>query len=77
MLKRAAMSKAKQPPPAGKRGSHDKRSPADSSTERQDESTPEREESSLLDDLFGEGDGVVDEENELDTDKYARPIEEP
>ena len=76
MLKRAAMSKAKQPAPSGKRGSRDK-SPVDSSTERQDESTPEREESSLLDDLFGESDGVVDEETELDTDKYARPTDEP
>jgi len=70
------MSKAKQPAPSGKRGSRDK-NPVDSSTERQDKSTPEREESSLLDDLFGESDGVVDEENELDTDKYARPIDEP
>ncbi|HEX5060812.1 MAG TPA: hypothetical protein VFV99_15695 [Kofleriaceae bacterium] len=71
------MSKAKQPSPTGKRGSRDKHVPGDSSTERQDESTPEREESSLLDDLFGESDGVVDEENELDTDKYARPVDEP
>jgi len=72
----AAMSKAKHTP-SDKRGSRDKRSPRDPSPERKDESNPEREESSLLDDLFGDSDGAVDEEMELDTDKYARPIDEP
>lgn len=70
------MSKAKQTP-SDKRGSQDKQNPRDPNSERKNESTTEREESSLLDDLFGDSDGIVDEEVELDTDKYARPIDEP
>ena len=61
------MSKSKQTP-TDKRGSRGKRNPRDPS--------PERKKSSWapIDDLYGDSDGAVDEEMELDTGKYERPI---
>jgi len=43
---------------------------------RQTEPEPQRKKSSWspLDDLYGNSDGAVDEELELDTGKYERPI---
>lgn len=63
------MPKSKQTPK--KRGSRVKRNPRDPS--------PERKESSRApsDDPYGESDGAVDEEMELDTGKYERPIVKP
>jgi hypothetical protein len=54
-------------PTGDKRGSRTKHNPRDPS--------PERERSSWepLDDLYGDSDGAVDEEMELDTGKYERP----
>ncbi|HEY5923460.1 MAG TPA: hypothetical protein VIV11_17390 [Kofleriaceae bacterium] len=63
------MSKSK--PPTDKRGSRTKRNPRAPS--------PEHKKSSWapLDDLHGDSDGAVDEEMELDTGKYERPIPKP
>jgi len=61
------MSKTKQTP-SDRRGSRTKRDPRDPS--------PERHKSSWRpsDDMDDDSDGVVDEEMELDTSKYERPI---
>ena len=60
------MSKSKHTP-SDRRGSR-KRNPRDPSPERT------RAKWEPLDDLYGDSDGAVDEEMELDTSKYERPI---
>jgi hypothetical protein len=59
------MSKSKQTA-TDKRGSRTKRNPRDPSPER-------KRSSARTDDLYGDSDGAVDEEMELDTDRYERP----
>lgn len=59
----------RKPSPARARG-RAKRNPRDPGPDREKSWAP-------VDDLYGTSDGAVDEEMELDTGKYERPIPKP
>ncbi len=65
------MPKSKQTA-TDKRGSRTKRNPRDPSPQRK--RTAHRE---PLEDLYGDSDGAVDQEMELDTGRYESPLRKP